>query len=31
MDSAPQTNWKSCIAHAVKIGIGSDEYELIEI
>ena len=30
-DSAPQTNWKSCIAHAVKIGVGSDEYELIEV
>jgi len=27
----PDTNWKSCIAHAVKIGLGSDTYELIEI
>ena len=30
-DSAPQTNWESCIEHAVKIGIGNSEYELIEI
>lgn len=30
-DSAPQTNWKSCLEHAEKIGIGSREYELIEI
>lgn len=27
----PDTNWKSCVAHAVKIGLGSDAYELIEI
>ena len=27
----PDTNWKSCIEHAEKIGIGSQEYELIEI
>lgn len=27
----PDTEWKSCIAHAVKIGLGSSEYELIEI
>ncbi len=30
-DSAPNTNWKSAIEHAVKIGIGHSEYELIEI
>lgn len=30
-DSAPQTNWKSAVEHAVKIGIGSQEYELVEI
>ena len=30
-DSAPTTNWKSCIEHAVKLGLGSDEYELIKI
>lgn len=28
---APDTNWKSAIAHAVKIGLGSDEYELITV
>lgn len=27
----PDTEWKSCIAHAKKIGIGTDEYELIRI
>lgn len=27
----PDTNWKSCIAHAVKIGLGTDKYELIQI
>ncbi len=30
-DSAPTTNWKVCIEHAEKIGIGTAEYELIEI
>lgn len=28
---SPTTNWKSCIDHAVKIGLGSREYELIEV
>lgn len=28
---SPSTNWKSCIEHAKKIGIGTDEYELIEV
>ena len=27
----PDTNWRSCVEHAQKIGIGSMEYELIEI
>jgi len=27
----PDTNWKSAIDHAVKIGLGSAEYELVEI
>ena len=27
----PDTEWKSCIEHAVKIGLGNDQYELIEI
>ena len=31
IDSAPDTNWHSCIEHGVKIGLGSDQYELIEI
>lgn len=30
-DSAPTTNWKVCIEHAEKIGIGTADYELIEI
>lgn len=28
---SPNTNWKSAIAHGVAIGLGSDEYELIEV
>ncbi len=27
----PDTDWRSCIRHAVKIGLGSAEYELTEI
>lgn len=27
----PDTEWRSCIAHAVKIGLGTDNYELITI
>lgn len=27
----PDTNWRSCLEHAVKIGLGSMEYELVEI
>ncbi|MBS4933039.1 MAG: 4Fe-4S ferredoxin, partial [Clostridiales bacterium] len=30
-DIHPSTNWKSCIEHAEKLGLGSHEYELIEI
>ena len=30
-DAHPETNWMSCIDHAVKLGLGSKEYELIEI
>ena len=30
-DSSPATNWKSCLEHAEKIGLGSREYELIKI
>ncbi len=27
----PDTNWRSCVEHAQKIGLGTMEYELIEI
>lgn len=27
----PDTEWKSCIEHAKKLGIGTDEYELVRI
>ena len=27
----PDTNWRSCVEQAVKIGLGSDQYDLIEI
>ena len=27
----PDTDWRSCIAHAEKIGLGTSEYELIEV
>lgn len=27
----PETNWESCLEHAVKIGIGQRAYELIEV
>lgn len=27
----PETNWLSCVEHAEKIGIGTREYELIEV
>lgn len=30
-DSSPATNWKSCLEHAEKIGLGGREYELIKI
>ena len=26
----PDTEWRSCIAHAVKIGLGTDQYELVK-
>ena len=28
---SPNTNWKSCLEHAEKIGLGSAEYELITV
>ena len=30
-DSHPETNWMSSVNHAEKIGVGTKEYELIEI
>ena len=27
----PDTNWRSMIEHGVKIGLGTSEYELIEV
>ena len=30
-NSTPESEWKSCLAHGEKIGLGSREYELIEI
>ena len=27
----PDTDWRVCIAHAEKIGLGTSEYELIEV
>ena len=30
-NSTPESEWKSCLDHAEKIGLGSREYELIEI
>ena len=29
--SPPESEWKSCLEHAAKIGLGSREYELIEM
>lgn len=30
-NSAPTTNWRSCLEHAEKIGVGTREYELVRI
>ena len=30
-NSAPETNWHSCVEHGEKIGLGTREYELITI
>ncbi len=27
----PDTDWRTCIAHAEKIGLGTSKYELIEV
>lgn len=31
IDSAPTTDWRVCLEHAEKIGLGTQEYELVEI
>ena len=30
-NTTPETNWKVCLEHAEKIGLGTREYELIEV
>ena len=30
-DIFPDTNWTSCLEHAKKLGLGTDDYELIQI
>ena len=30
-DNHPETNWKSQLTHAEKLGLGTQEYELIKI
>ena len=30
-NSAPESEWRSCLEHAAKIGLGSREYELIRM
>jgi len=30
-NSTPESEWKSCLAHAEKIGLGSREYELVRV
>lgn len=30
-DTHPDTNWESCLEHAVKLGMGSREYQLITV
>ena len=30
-NSTPESEWRSCLDHAAKIGLGSREYELIEM
>jgi hypothetical protein len=28
---SPNTNWMSAITHGIKLGLGTDAYELIEV
>ena len=30
-DISPTTNWRSCLEHGEKIGLGSREYELVTV
>ena len=30
-NSTPESEWRSCLEHAEKIGLGTREYELVEI
>ena len=30
-NTTPQSEWKSCLEHAEKIGIGTREYEIIKV
>lgn len=30
-NTTPETDWKSCLEHAEKIGLGSRSYELIRV
>ena len=30
-NTTPETNWKTCLTHAEKIGLGTREYELIKV
>ena len=30
-NTTPETDWKSCLKHAEKIGLGSRSYELIRV
>ncbi len=31
INSAPESEWKTCLEHAQKIGLGTREYELIRV
>ena len=31
VNTTPQSEWKTCLAHAEKIGLGSRDYELIQV
>ncbi|MEG2455157.1 MAG: 4Fe-4S ferredoxin, partial [Oscillospiraceae bacterium] len=31
VNTTPNTEWESCLAHCVKLGMGSREYKLITV